>query len=196
MRLPRAQEQVSANLPTPDQAANLPLEAPVDAAEAWARFSAAWPFDAVPYRRAAAEAAFAKLTREEREEAIRCAPTFAKAWRARRRSGLPDARSWIRAKGWEAFAPTPSSAPPTALPAAQSGDRLMAARLPDGSYRLHPDSPQLQRWKDYERRTLGRARLGMVRPSEWPPDVGGAGKTFEASCPPPGVGDALENATA
>lgn len=177
------------------QGANLPLEAPVDAAKAWERFSAVWPFDPVPYRRAAAEAAFGELTYAEREAAIRCAPLFAKAWRARGRSGLPDARAWIREKGWEAFAPTPSSAPPTALPAAQSGARLMAARLPDGSCRLHPDSPQLQRWKDYERRTLGRARLGMVRPSEWPPDVGRAGKTFEASCPPLGAGDALGKAT-
>lgn len=179
-----------------DQAANLPLEAPVDVAEAWERFSAAWPFDTVPYRRAAAEAAFAELTYAEREDAIRCAPRFAKAWRARGRSGLPDARAWIREKGWEAFAPTPSAAPPAAQPAAQSGARLVAARLPDGSYRLHPDSPQLQRWKEHERRTLGRARLGMVRPSEWPPDVGVAARTFEASRPPPGIGDALGSAKA
>lgn len=162
---------------------------PVDAAEAWRRFSSVWPYDPVPYRRAAAEAAFAELTREEREDAIRCAPRFVKAWRARGRGGLPDARAWIREKGWDAFAPTPSSAPPTALPAVQSGARLMAARLPDGSYRLHPASPQLQRWKDYERRTIGRARLGTMRPAEWPPDVGVAGGARAASDAPPRAGD-------
>lgn len=102
MTLPRAQELVSANLPTPDQAANLPLDASVDAAEAWERFSAAWPFDPVPYRRAAAQAEFEKLTTAEREAAIRCAPRFVKAWR-RARSAPPDARRWIKAKGWEAF---------------------------------------------------------------------------------------------
>lgn len=83
-----------------DQAANLPLETPVDVAEAWERFSAAWPYDPVPYRRAAAQAAFAELTRKEREAAIRCARTFVKAWRAGGRGGAPDARNWIRERGW------------------------------------------------------------------------------------------------
>jgi hypothetical protein len=165
------------------------------AAEAWERFSAAWPFDPVPYRRAAAEAAFAELTREEREAAIRCARTFVKAWRTGGRSGLPDARNWIRERGWKACALTPSSAPPAALPAAQSGARLMAARLPDGSYRLHPDSPQLQRWKEHERRALGRARLGIVRPSEWPPDIAAAAGVCTASRAPPRAGDSSRRPT-
>ena len=129
---------------------------PARAAEAWERFSAAWPFDPVPYRRAAAEAAFAELTREEREAAIRCARTFVKAWRAGGRSGLPDARNWIRERGWKAFALTLSSAPPAALPAAQSGARLMAARLPDGSYRLHPELAATS--------ALEGARAARVRP--------------------------------
>lgn len=72
------------------------------AAEAWERFSAAWPFDPVPYRRAAARAEFEKLTEAEREEAIRCAGVLAKARRASARMGAPDARRWIRAKGWAA----------------------------------------------------------------------------------------------
>lgn len=72
------------------------------AAEAWDRFSAAWPFDPVPYRRAAARAEFEKLTEAEREAAIRYARSFAKAWRAGGRRGSPDARVWIRARGWEA----------------------------------------------------------------------------------------------
>lgn len=84
-----------------DQAANLPLEAPVDAAEAWERFSAAWPFDPVPYRRAAARAEFEKLTEAEREEAIRCAAILAKSRRASGRMEAPDARRWIKAKGWK-----------------------------------------------------------------------------------------------
>lgn len=84
-----------------DQAANLPVEAPADAAKSWARFSAAWPFDPVPYRRAAARAEFEKLTTAEREEAIRSARTFAKAWRAGGRRGSPDARAWIMARRWE-----------------------------------------------------------------------------------------------
>ncbi len=167
MRLSQPSEPARA---AEDQAANLPLEAPVDAAEAWERFSAAWPFEPVPYRRAAAEAAFAKLTREEREEAIRCAPTFAKAWRARRRSGLPDARSWIRAKGWEALKRTPANRPVEAdRPPSGSWWKPKADRLPDGSWWLHPDSPQLRAWHGHERRTLGRASLGFCRPSAWPP---------------------------
>jgi len=84
-----------------DQAANLPLEAPVDAAEAWERFSAAWPFDPVPYRRAAARAEFEKLTEAEREEAITCAGVLAKARSASGRMSAPDARRWIKAKGWK-----------------------------------------------------------------------------------------------
>jgi len=77
---------------------------------AWTTFSAAWPYDAVDYRRAAAKAEFER-------------------------------------------SPTP------------------AERLPDGRWRLHPGSLQLQRWHEHERRTLGRARLGLTRPSEWPADV-------------------------
>lgn len=73
----------------------------MNARDAWRRFSAVWPFDPVPYRRAAAEAAFAALTETEREEAIRCAQRFMKARRAGGRSGRPDARRWIKAKGWE-----------------------------------------------------------------------------------------------
>lgn len=75
----------------------------MNARDAWRRFSAVWPFDPVPYRRAAAEAAFAALTETEREEAIRCAQRFMKARRAGGSSGWPDARRWIKAKGWEAF---------------------------------------------------------------------------------------------
>ena len=144
--------------------------APVDASAAWRRFSAAWPFDPVDYRRAAAEAEFAKLTNAEREEAIRCAPLFAKAWRSSGRSGLPDARSWIRAKGWEAFERTPMSSPAAVHSIGSSGSRTMAERLVGRSWRLHPDSPQLHAWHEKERRELGRARPGLVRPSEWPPD--------------------------
>jgi hypothetical protein len=144
----------------------------LDAEDAWRRFSAIWPYDAVPYRRAAAETAFAELTYAEREQAIRCACLFVKAWRAGARKGSPDARAWIVARGWQAFDPTPTSTPQAVQARARSAGRLMAERLPDGSYRLHPDSPQIQRWRDYERRMVGRSRLGILRPSEWPPDAG------------------------
>jgi hypothetical protein len=90
-----------------DQPANLPVEVPVDAAEAWERFSAAWPFDPVPYRRAAARAEFERLTEVEREEAIRCAAILAKSRRGR--MAAPDARAWIRARGWEAAGKRPQS---------------------------------------------------------------------------------------
>lgn len=174
------------------------LSQPSDAAratEAWDRFSAAWPFDPVPYRRAAARAEFERLTEAEREEAIRCACSFAKAWRVGGRRGSPDARAWIVAKGWKAFEPTPSSAPPAPRASAQSGARLMAARLPDGSYRLHPDSPQLRQWKEYERRTLGRSRLGTLRRAEWPPDTVSAADASAASCAPPHAGDSARRPT-
>jgi hypothetical protein len=116
MRIPRAQKLVSANLPTPDQAANLPLEAPVDAAEAWERFSAAWPFDPVPYRRAAARAEFEKLTATEREEAITSAAILAKSRRASGRIAAPDARRWIKEKRWKAFKRNIASASTAARP--------------------------------------------------------------------------------
>lgn len=74
---------------------------PVDAVDAWERFSAAWPFDPVSYRRAAARAEFEKLTDAEREKAIRSAAIFAKAWRKGGRRSAPDARAWIRARGWQ-----------------------------------------------------------------------------------------------
>jgi hypothetical protein len=76
-------------------------EAPVDAAEAWERFSAAWPFDPVPYRRTAARAEFAKLTETEREEAIRCVAILTKARRATGRMAAPDARRWLKEKRWK-----------------------------------------------------------------------------------------------
>ncbi len=75
--------------------------AEVDAADAWRRFSALWPFDPVAFRRAAARAEFEKLTDAEREKAIRSAAIFAKTWRKGGRRGAPDARAWIRARGWE-----------------------------------------------------------------------------------------------
>jgi len=117
MRLSRAQEQTGKfagfagdENNASDQPANLPVEAPVDAASAWERFSAAWPFDPVPYRRAAAQAEFERLTEAEREEAIRCAAILAKARRASGRMAAPDARRWIKAKGWQAFNSRPMAA--------------------------------------------------------------------------------------
>lgn len=74
-----------------------------DAEGAWRRFIALWPYDPIAFRRAAAFAEFERLTEAEREEAIRCAQRFMKARRAGGRSGRPDARRWIKAKGWEAF---------------------------------------------------------------------------------------------
>jgi hypothetical protein len=87
-----------------DQAANLPVEAPADAAKSWARFSAAWPFDPVPYRRAAARAEFERLTEAEREEAIRCAAILAKSRRSSGRMAAPDARRWLKEKRWKSSA--------------------------------------------------------------------------------------------
>ncbi|MBM3579113.1 MAG: hypothetical protein FJX40_16120 [Alphaproteobacteria bacterium] len=128
---------------------------------AWTTFSAAWPYDAVDYRRAAAKAEFERLSDRDRELAIRCAPLFIKAWRSAGRGALPSARKWLRERGWESVRAQSDLASP-ATP---------AERLPDGRWRLHPGSLQLQRWHEHERRTLGRARLGLTRPSEWPADV-------------------------
>lgn len=75
----------------------------VKAAVAWERFSAAWPFDPVPYRRAAARAEFEKLTDSEREEAIGCAANLAKARRSSGRMAAPDARRWIKEKRWKSI---------------------------------------------------------------------------------------------
>lgn len=72
---------------------------------AWERFSAAWPFDPVPYRRAAAQAEFEKLTDAEREEAIRCAAILAKSRRSSGRMAAPDARRWIKEKRWKSSIP-------------------------------------------------------------------------------------------
>jgi hypothetical protein len=83
---------------------------------------------------------------------------------------LPDARSWIRAKGWEELKRTPANRPVEAdRPPSGSWWKPKADRLPDGSWWLHPDSPQLRAWHGHERRTLGRASRGLCRPSEWPP---------------------------
>jgi hypothetical protein len=75
-----------------------------DAGHAWDRFSAAWPFDPVPYRRAAARAEFERLTEAEREEAIRCAAILAKSRRSSGRMAAPDARRWLREKRWKSSA--------------------------------------------------------------------------------------------
>lgn len=72
--------------------------------DAWERFSALWPFDSVPYRRAAAQAEFEKLTDAERGEAIRCAAILAKARRSSGRMAAPDARRWIKEKRWKSSA--------------------------------------------------------------------------------------------
>lgn len=148
--------------------------ATVDAADAWEKFAAAWPFDPVDFRRAAAKAEFAKLTDSERESAIVRAPSFIKAWRHACRGPLPSARKWLREKGWESVKRPPSSSTALATP---------ADHLPDGRWRLHPGSLQLQRWHEHERRTLGRARLGLTRPSEWPPDIGAATDARDRSTP-------------
>jgi len=103
-----------------DQAPNLPLEAPVDAAEAWERFSAAWPYDPIPYRRAAAQAEFERLTEAEREEAIMCAAILAKARRASGRMAATDARRWIKEKRWKAFNGNVTNSPPSSRSVARS----------------------------------------------------------------------------
>ncbi|MBM3655099.1 MAG: Rrf2 family transcriptional regulator [Alphaproteobacteria bacterium] len=154
--------------------------APVDTAEAWRRFSAGWPFEPIDYRRAAAEAEFAKLKDPEREAAIRAAPIFAKAWRSSGRSGMPDARSWLKARGWEAVGRAAPNSPAAAAATAAVNAVREATRLSDGSCRLHPSSPQLHAWAEYERRTLGRARIGLTRPSEWPPGGGLAERAARA----------------
>ncbi|PPD05783.1 MAG: hypothetical protein CTY36_06015 [Methylocystis sp.] len=99
-------EEASVMLLQPSEAANASETAQIcavsqDAAKAWERFSAAWPFDPVPYRRAAARAEFEKLTEAEREEAIRCAGVLAKARRATGRMAAPDARRWLKEKRWK-----------------------------------------------------------------------------------------------
>jgi hypothetical protein len=71
---------------------------------AWERFSAAWPFDPVPYRRAAAQAEFERLTEAEREDAIRCAVILAKSRRSSGRIAAPDVRRWIKEKRWKSSA--------------------------------------------------------------------------------------------
>jgi hypothetical protein len=71
---------------------------------AWERFSAAWPFDPVPYRRAAAQAEFEKLSEAEREEAIKGAAILAKSRRSSGRMAAPDARRWIKEKRWKSGA--------------------------------------------------------------------------------------------
>lgn len=147
-----------------DHAPNLSDVLRADAADAWAAFSAAWPFDTIDFRRAAAKAELMQMTDAERALAIACAPSFIKAWRHACRGPLPQARNWLRDRGWESVRQTP----------ARSATAAQAARQPDGRWRLHPGSLQLQRWHEHERRTLGLARLGLTRASEWPPDIGSA----------------------
>ncbi len=147
--------------PKAHQAANLPLDARTDADSGLAQFSATWPFEPVDFRRAAAKAEFMQLTAAEREAAIRCAPSFIKAWRSACRGPLPSARKWLRERGWESVRAAAESA----------ASATTAECLPDGRWRLHPSSLQLQRWREHERRTFGRARLGLMRTSEWPPNM-------------------------
>jgi len=132
-----------------------------NAADAWATFSGLWPYEVVDFRRAAARAEFMQLTHAERAAAIRCAPLFIRAWRSACRGPLPSARKWLRERGWESVRP----------PAESAACATPAECLPDGRWRLHPGSLQLQRWHEHERRSFGRVRLGLVRPSEWPPNM-------------------------
>lgn len=138
--------------------ANLPE---VDAADAWEKFSAVWPFDPIDFRRTAAKAEFLQLTDAEREAAIRCAPSFIKAWRSACRGPLPAARKWLHEKGWES--PSGKRRPSRRLQSQPSAN-------PMGDGDCTRDRCNSSDGTSMSAARSG-ARLGLMRPSEWPPDV-------------------------
>jgi hypothetical protein len=143
-----------------------------------------------------ARIAFHRLSEADRESAISGAPGFQEAMASR--SCPPHARSYLSERQWTfqrrraaslrggvgallaesyGFGHERKTVKTIDLDAVRLGEDAptqtgVVGRLPDGSYKLHPRSEQLARWREFELRTDGRARRGMTRPSEWPPGMG------------------------
>ncbi|WP_144259630.1 hypothetical protein [Methylocystis sp. ATCC 49242] len=131
--------------------------------DAWECFKAAWPWqDGQSESVDAAKRAFNRLSGADRELCVKGAEAF------QPRPGRVCAAVFIAERHWS-FKPRRSpAASSTSAPSASSSK---AQRRPDGTWWLAPDSPQLERWHEFERRTSPdrRAKAGCVRPAEWPP---------------------------
>lgn len=140
-------------------------EAPAerDGPDAWERFKAAWPWQAGAESVTAAGRAFEKLGEGDRELCAKGAEAFQPP-PGRRVS----AWAFIAERQW-AFTGRRSAT--GAAPLARPGSDGNARRLPDGTWWLAPESPELKAWHEYERRSSRdrRAKPGCARPCEWPP---------------------------
>lgn len=181
------------DLPSDEPQASSPEVTP----DAFGRFEAAWHWGQGESVKAA-RAAFYRLSESDRESAIRGAAAFQGAMVGRQYP--PHASTYLSERKWTiAPRPTPErlssfrggvgallaesyfghehgrektiDLEAVRLGADAPAQKTAAERLTDGRYRLHPNSAQLQRWRDHERRTIGQARPGLTRPSEWPPSV-------------------------
>ncbi|MGJ0558011.1 hypothetical protein [Methylocystis sp.] len=169
------------------------------------RFEAAWQWRQGESVRAA-RIAFHRLSESDRESAIKGAPAFQVAMAYRQYP--PHASTYLGERKWTftpRSPPRPAKAPRGGvgallaesygfdhahcpqktinLVAARLGDDAPARestveRLKDGRCRLHPNSEQMLRWREHERRTLGKARPGLTRPSEWPPGTSSPNEPF------------------
>lgn len=123
------------------------------AADDWPKFVEAWRFDDPTEGRGFAVQAFARLTEAERAEAIRAAPLYRTECERRERK-RKFATTWIRDKGWQAFA---------------AAETVVSVFIPEGS-------EAFKAWDAFER-SQGRrcpaitmtAGRGTYRRTMWPP---------------------------
>lgn len=150
---------------------------PIATDDGFASFEAAWTAWTQNDTPHGARSAWRRLTPGEREEAARHAAAFiAGQANLRHRTW---ASTYLAKRLWQyqvsqsgpATAANRSGSATGADRSAIAGAKTRAIQRPDGSWWLPPDSPQMQRWHDYERNRSAdrRARPGCVRPSEWPP---------------------------
>ncbi|WP_155931299.1 MULTISPECIES: hypothetical protein [Methylosinus] len=136
--------------------------------EAWSRFEAAWTFG-LGESRGGARKAFDRLSVTDREAAISGAAAFQGAMAGR--THPPHASTYLGERKWT-YRPRSPSPPAGASPAtAPKGSAGTACERPDGKWWLRDGGPELQRWHEFERKTLGRAATGCIRPAQWPPSL-------------------------
>ncbi|HEY8066241.1 MAG TPA: hypothetical protein VIF40_16175 [Methylosinus sp.] len=144
--------------------------------DAWQTFSANWPWR-IGEQRHKAQASFSRLNADEQADAIRGVPAFRAAIASR--THPPHAATYLTERMWQGVPPA-TSQPQTSKASSAPGRPAMAILRPDGQWFLKEGSPQLARWKEYERQ-IGKKNRSLFRPTEWPPNAQTSGVRGAAS---------------
>jgi hypothetical protein len=137
----------------------------------WSRFERAWPWqDGQSESVEAARRAFGRLSEADKRLCVEGAQAF------QPRPGRVCAAVFVTERHWTAV---PRRSRPDTSTSASCASSAKASKRSDGTWWLAPDSPQLQRWHEHERKAFGKAKMGCVRPSEWPPGTVSAPRAAE-----------------